>query len=128
MQRADTRIERHTRALFNARAGRRDMFKLMTCSFAALALSSAAMATVYNDTVGDVTGTFSGFNHLDIQSVSVTNTASTLSFTFTVAGDLQATNWGKYTVAIDSHAGGDSASNGWGRPISQPVGMDSWLG
>ena len=85
-------------------------------------------ATVYNDATGD-TFTGAGGGILDIVSVEVANTATDLSFTFTLVGDVVATDWGKYMVGIDTGAGGDTASNGWARPISMnPAGMDYWLG
>jgi len=92
-----------------------------------LAMAVPAQATIYNDSVNDVfTGAGGGI--LDIVSVEVTNDATDISFKFTLAGDVDATDWGKYMVAIDSVVGGDSAGNGWGRPISMSAGMDSWLG
>ncbi len=91
-------------------------------------LSASAMArTVYNDAAGD-TFTMAGGGILDILSMEVTNTATDISFQFTLAGDVVATDWGKYMVAIDDAPGGDVASNGWARPISMPTGMDHWLG
>jgi hypothetical protein len=100
----------------------------MTASTAALVLSSAAMATVYTDSTGDLAATFTGFNHLDIASMEVTNTDTQITFRFTVVGDVTATDWGKFMVGIDSRPGGDTSSNGWVRPISMPAGMDGWLG
>src|SRR5262245_28597094 len=104
------------------------MLKVLTASVAALALSGVAMADVYTDATGDLAATFTGFNHLDIASMNVTNDATQISFRFTLVGDVTATDWGKYCVAINSRAGGDPASNGWVRPISMPIGMDTWLG
>ncbi len=92
-------------------------------------------ATVYSDATGDLhdgTGggaNFTGFTHLDIASVEVSNTATDISFTFTLVGDILATNWGKYMIGIDTAPGGDTAGNGWGRPISMnPAGMEYWIG
>jgi len=45
-----------------------------------------------------------------------------------LVGDIVATDWGKYMVGIDSKSGGDTAGNGWARPISMSSGMDYWLG
>src|SRR5262245_33867531 len=104
------------------------MLKFMTASVAALTLSGAAMADVYSDSATDLAATFSAFPHLNITGMEVTNSATQISFRFTLAGDVTATDWGKYCVAINSRPGGDTASNGWVRPISMPVGMDTWLG
>lgn len=102
------------------------MKKLLAASVL-LAMAVPAKATLYNDAANDVfTGAGGGI--LDILSVEVTNTATDISFKFTLAGDVDLTDWGKYMVAIDSTAGGDSVGNGWGRPISMSAGMDSWLG
>lgn len=97
-------------------------------------LALPVSATVYNDATGDLndgaggTTDFTGFPHLDIASVKVTNTLSDITFAVTLVGDIQATNWGKYMVLIDSAVGGDVAGNGWGRPISMSSGAEGWLG
>lgn len=93
---------------------------------AAVAIGSPALGITINDTVGDVM--VGAFPHLDISSVQVTNTTTDLTFKINLAGDPVATDWGKYMVGIDSVAGGDTAGNGWGRPISMSSGMDYWLG
>lgn len=90
-------------------------------------LAGVANGATYNDAIGDeFTGAGGGI--LDIVSMDVTNDATSISFTFTLSGDIAATNWGKYMVIIDSTAGGDTAGNGWGRPISMASGADIWLG
>jgi len=103
----------------------------MKTFFAVMAVAGLAAGAVadqtYNDTNGDVfTGAGGGI--LDILSVEVSNTATDISFKFTLAGDVIATDWGKYMVIIDRAAGGDTASNGWNRPISMTSGADSWIG
>ena len=93
-----------------------------------------ASATVYNDATGDLHdgsgggADFTGFPHLDIASVEITNDLTNINFAITLDGDILATDWGKYMVIIDSIGGGDAAGNGWGRPISMPSGADYWLG
>ena len=99
---------------------------LMVCA-------SPALATVYTDATGDLNdGTtgdnFTGFPHLDFAQLEITNTATDITFEFTLVGDIAATNWGKYMIHIDSVAGGDTAGNGWGRPIDMPSGADYWIG
>lgn len=95
---------------------------------AALAAVVSANATVYTDSTGDVIVPGSPFPHLDIAGMEITNTLTDITFKFNLAGDPVATDWGKYMVIIDSVAGGDTAGNGWGRPISMASGADSWLG
>jgi hypothetical protein len=110
---------------------------ILICAMLAAAVPSFG-ASVYNDATGDLhdgTGggaNFTGFTHLDIASVEVSNDATDLSFTFTLVGDIVATDWGKYMVGIDidgNDATGDLLGNGWARPISMnPDGMDYWIG
>jgi hypothetical protein len=110
---------------------------------AVLAACSPAFGAVYNDSVGDLHNgvpagdNFSGFTHLDIVSVEVSNDASDITFTITLNGNIATAggvDWGKYMVGIDSLGSdpGDSTvpgSNPWGpRPITMPTGMDYWLG
>jgi hypothetical protein len=93
------------------------------------AFAASAMAgVIYNDTVGDVAVPGNPYPHIDITSVDVSNTATDLTLKINLNGDPIATDWGKYMVGIDSVAGGDTAGNGWGRPISMSSGMDYWLG
>lgn len=97
-------------------------YLFLTACAAALAL--AARADLFLDATGD---TFFG-GILDIASVDVVNDASTLTFTINLVGDPVATDWGKYMIGFDTTAGGDTAGNGWGRPISMSTGMDYWIG
>jgi hypothetical protein len=110
---------------------------------ALLAAAAPCFGATYNDATGDLhngvpTGdNFSGFTHLDIVSVEVTNDASDITFTIMLNGNIATAggvDWGKYMVGIDSVGSdpGDSTvpgSNPWGpRPITMPTGMDYWLG
>jgi hypothetical protein len=98
---------------------------LLTCACVAFALSTKA--ATYSDPLGDVfTGAGGGI--LDITSVEVNSTTTDLIFKINLAGDPVATDWGKYMIALDTTAGGDTTGNGWGRPISMPSGMDYWVG
>lgn len=101
------------------------MRKLITTAAVVMLMASPAFGDLFIDTAGDE---FTGNAILDILSVEVTNDASNISFSFTIAGDPVATDWGKYLVIIDSAPGGDTAGNGWGRPISMASGADSWIG
>lgn len=95
---------------------------------AALAsISLTVGAANYSDATSDLGATFSGFPHLDIASVAVNHTATDLIFKINLVGDPVATDWGKYMIGLNTVTGGDSAGNGWGRPISMP-GMDYWVG
>src|SRR5262245_16369513 len=86
-----------------------------------------ASPTVFNDPANDVfTGAGGGI--LDILSLEADNDASTLTLKMTLAGDVGATDWGKYMVIMDTVPGGDTTGNGWARPISMTSGADYWLG
>jgi hypothetical protein len=103
------------------------MKKVLAAMILVCAASSARASMVYNDPQGDVfTGAGGGI--LDILSLEVTNDASVIAFKFTLAGDVVATDWGKYMVIIDDAAGGDTGGNGWARPISMTTGADHWVG
>ncbi len=89
------------------------------------ALAGAASADVYNDNSGnhlsggDLHDFFQsqGFDHLDIVSANITNDATNLYVDLTLAADLDATNWGKYALAINNGTSPSDAGNGWGRNI-----------
>jgi uncharacterized protein (TIGR03382 family) len=93
-----------------------------------LIASGNVFGTTYLDTIGEVAVPGNPFPHLDISSVQVTNTATVLSFKIVLNGDPVATDWGKYMIGFDLGAAGDTASNGWGRPISMEGGMEHWIG
>jgi len=93
---------------------------------AALAsLVGMAHADVYNDNSGnhldggDLHDFFQsqGFDHLDIVSAAITNDATNLYVDITLNADLDATNWGKYALAINNGNDASDAGNGWGRNI-----------
>lgn len=105
--------------------------------FAAVATMAFCASISRADTYADPTGdTFPVNAILDITSVEVTNTATDMIFKIKVAGDPVATDWGKYMISIQVTNGavGDTAGNGWGRPITAgagagPVGgMNYWVG
>lgn len=90
--------------------------------------SLALPAKVAADTYPDATGEVISGGILDITSVEVTNTAYELIFRIGLNDNPVATDWGKYMVGLDTTPGGDTAGNGWGRPISMASGMDYWIG
>ncbi len=97
----------------------------------ALVAGSASARPVYNDAVGDLDPFFSsqGFTHLDLVSVNITNDLTNLYVDITLNGDVNATNWGKYCMLIDSKPGGVSTpSNPWGRAINTTQLNDYWVG
>jgi hypothetical protein len=101
----------------------------LVATLALLALTpSTSPAATYIDNANE--GIAATWAHLDILSVDVNNTATTLSFQINLRGDPTNPNWGKYLVGIDSKPGGDPAGNGWARPIGMnfPSGMDYFLG
>lgn len=97
---------------------------LMAAAVAATA--GLATADVYSDNSGnhldggDLHDFFAsqGFNHLDIVSVTITNDASNLYVDIQTAGDLDATNWGKYAMGINTGVNAGDPGNGWGRNIA----------
>lgn len=97
---------------------------LMAAAVATLA--GIANASVYGDNSGnhlaggDLHDFFAsqGFNHLDIVSVTITNDLSNLYIDIQTAGDLDATNWGKYALGINTGVNAGDAGNGWGRNIA----------
>jgi hypothetical protein len=110
-------------------------FRQLILSAAVLAAAAPSFGAVYSDATGDLhdgTGggaNFTGFTHLDIASVEVSNDATDIAFAITLVGDIVATDWGKYMIGISTGPGGDIASNGWARPISMnPAGMEYWIG
>lgn len=93
--------------------------------------SSAALlsaATTFSDSTGDVAVPGNPYPHLDITSVDVTNDNTSLTFKINLNGDPVSTDWGKYMIGISTAVGGDTAGNGWGRPISMQDGMEHWIG
>lgn len=107
---------------------------LMVAAIAGLA--GVASADVYGDNSGshldggDLHSFFydQGFNHLDITQVEVTNDASFIYFDISVAADLDATNWGKYLVAMDTGRNAGENSNPWGRVVDFGRGITDFVG
>jgi hypothetical protein len=98
-----------------------------------LVVSLFSAASVRGDTYTDSTGD-NGAGFLDITSVVVNNTATTLTLTVNVAGDPSnaGNNWGKFLIGFDTTPGGTgnlNAVNGWGKNIQMSVGgMDYFIG
>jgi len=98
-----------------------------------LAWAVPASATVYTDSTGDLGGYASGFPHMDIASVEVTNTATDVTFAVNLVGDISTAtgaDWAKYIITIDSVPGGDTVKNApdWSRNLYMPSGMDYFVG
>ncbi len=96
-------------------------------------LAGVAQADIYTDATDDLHATFAGLDNLNISSVEVTNDADFVYFSMTMVGDLDASNWGKYIIGMDTgrNAGDNSTDPGswnrnvdWGRGITDFVG--SW--
>lgn len=107
------------------------------CSLMLASSLTLAAPVVYNDVIGDLDATlpddFSGFAHLDIDSVTIDNDATSLFITLAVVQSpiTAPADWGNYMIAFDTVAGGDTGSpigNPWGRPIAMTTGMDAWVG
>jgi uncharacterized protein (TIGR03382 family) len=104
------------------------MRNLALAAVAGLALTGAAKADFYFDSVGD-TFTGAGGGILDIVAVEVTNDLTNINFAITVLGDVDSTDWGKYMIGIRNPGVANlSSSNGWGRPIELTGGMNAWMG
>ncbi len=108
---------------------------LMTA--AALAMfAGGAQAEVYLDnsgwhvTGGDLHDTFysQGFDHLDITQVEVTNDANFIYFDISVVGDLDATNWGKYLIGMNTGRNAGTNTDAWGRNIDWAGGLTDFVG
>ena len=93
---------------------------------ALVAVSLNVQGATYLDSTGE-NFTAAGGGILDISSVEVNNTATDLIFKINLTGDPIATDWGKYMIGLNTGPGGDSAGNGWGRPISM-ANMNYWVG
>ena len=91
-------------------------------------VTTAPGASTYTDSVGELAVPGNPFPHIDISSVTVSNTPTQLSFEINLNGDPVATDWGKYLVGISTAPGGDTGSNGWTRPISMSDGMEFFIG
>jgi hypothetical protein len=104
---------------------------------AALLCAAAAHAGIlgsqtYTDSSNDIDpGLATGGGTLDLLSMEVSNSATDIVFRLTVNGSVNATDWGKFMIGISTGGPGDTAGNGWGRPISMTSslgGMDYWVG
>ncbi len=91
-------------------------------------IAGNAQADVYADQVGDVHGNITGADILDITSVEVTNDAHFIYFAISVAGDLDAANWGKYLIGMDTGRNAGDNSNPWGRNINWGRGITDFVG
>jgi hypothetical protein len=107
---------------------------------AALLCAAAANAGIlgsqtYTDSSNDIDpGIANAGGTLDLLSMEVSNTATDIVFRLTVNGSVSgpgSTDWGKFMIGISTGGAGDTAGNGWGRPISMNTaagGMDYWIG
>ena len=78
-----------------------------------MGFAGVSKATIYGDSTGEnFTGAGGGI--LDISSVEVTHNATDLIFKINVTGDLNAADWGKYMIGLDTIPGGDTTGNGMG--------------
>src|SRR5436190_9591068 len=80
-------------------------------------LPLSVLADTYSDSINE-NFTAAGGGILDISSVEVNNSATLLSFKINLTGNPSTTDWGKYMISLNTTSGGDSAGNGWGRPIN----------
>jgi len=88
------------------------MNKFTMASTAACLFASSAFATVYSDATFDLFD--NGFGNLDIASVSVSNTATDITFAVTTR---DFASWSKYMIFINTASVGGTSSNAWSRPV-----------
>jgi hypothetical protein len=116
------------------------MKKLLTAAVLAvfivipgIALAAQGTNSPYTDAAGDIDpGIATADGTLDILGMEVTNSATDITFTLSLNGNISTTDWGKFMIGIST---GSTAStntgNGWARPIelNSPIGgMDYWVG
>ncbi|MBA4291748.1 hypothetical protein C0431_02150 [bacterium] len=98
----------------------------------AITIAAASQAVIFTDPTGDVNVPGSPWPHLDITSVEVTNTDTSISFKYTVNGDLVATNWGKHLVVIRRAGAVDNTGytlpDAWNRRASLSGGGNAFIG
>jgi hypothetical protein len=102
--------------------------KMKTVMIAGAALSIAQVASagaVYTDATGDIFNASNG--NIDLKSVTITNDATNLYISIETNGDLDAANWGKYALGIDTGSGPSVDGNAWGRNISWGRGITHWV-
>lgn len=103
---------------------------LMVGALAAQSNAQTLHSQIFTDSPTDAYASADGT--AEILSMEVSNTASDLRFSLTVAGNVPATDWVKFLVGISTGQGPSTTTgNGWGRPINMnsPVGgMNYWLG
>ena len=114
------------------------MKKILLSSVAAAAFAVSpsfaiqGTASPYTDAAGDIAPNIgTGNGTLDILGMEVTNTATDITFTLTVNGNVNTTDWGKFMIGLATGGTGTTTGNGWNRPInlSSPIGgMDYWIG
>jgi len=100
------------------------MKKTIVSAMALCAAAGVASADVYGDSTGELFD--NSFTHLDISSVTITNDATWLNITIQTAGDVAATDWGKYAIGIDTGKIAGDNSNGWGRNIDWARNITHW--
>lgn len=87
-------------------------FSTFVASLAIASFVSVASADMYIDSTYDLFD--NGLGNLDITSVSVSNTATDITFSVSTR-DFQ--SWTKYMIFLETTSSGGTGSNPWGRPI-----------
>ncbi len=103
------------------------MKKLIVLIVAVFFMTAPTFGTIYTDATNDLDSAVNNDN-LNFTGAEVTNDLTNISFEISIVEDIQAVNWGKYMIGINSVAGGDTNGNAWARPISMSSGMDYWFG
>ncbi len=92
-------------------------------------IAGVAQAEVYTDATNDIHSNIgSGADILNITQVKVTNDANFIYFAISVTGDLDAVNWGKYVIGMDTGRNAGENSNPWGRNADWGRGITDFVG
>ena len=100
---------------------------LLTAATLAM-IVGGAQADVYTDATDDIHTSFGGVDNLNIASVEVTNDADFIYFAISMVGDLDASNWGKYIIGMDTGANAGDNGNPWGRNVDWGRGITNFVG
>lgn len=109
--------------------------KCALATASAMLIAPAALADSFPDNSGNHLGggdlhdffQNQGFDHLDILNVEITNDSQYIFVDITLGADLDATNWGKYALGIDTGNSAGVNGNGWGRNIDWARNTNFWV-
>ena len=108
-------------------------FSATAIAFAGSALAVEGTNSPYTDAANDIDPDIATADGtLDILGMEVTNSATDITFTLSLNGNISTTDWGNFMIGIATgNSAGTTTGNAWGRPINldSPVGgMNYWIG